>query len=122
MSAPAGPTIKTFWKQGLFLSAVAVIAAYSVKQNVTIRRKAQYVKEASSYDSLMQERVRERSGDTISTVKPGFPLQKEGESDYQRKSEYEGAGLSYRSRRTGDNFTWSHFFTDYSKDDKKKNE
>lgn len=92
-------------------------SAYFVKQNVTIRRKNQYVKEASSYDSLMQERVRERSGESISTVKPGFPLD-DGVERYQRKSEYEGAGMSYRSRRGGDKFTWAHFFTDYSKEGK----
>lgn len=113
------PNIKQFWKQGLFLSVLAITAAYFVKSNVTIRRKKQYVKEASSYDSLMQERVRERSGDSISTVKPGFPLE-DGVERYQRKSEYEGAGLSYRSRRTGDKFTLSHFFTDYSKEDSNK--
>jgi hypothetical protein len=92
-------------------------SAYFVKQNVTIRRKTQYVKEASSYDSLMQDRVRERSGDSISTVKPGFPLD-DGVERFQRKSEYEGAGMSYRSRRSGDKFTWSHFFTDYTNEDK----
>lgn len=119
MSSPA-PSIKQFWRQALFLSAVAITSAYFVKQNVTIRRQTQYVKEASSYDSLMQDRVRERSGESISTVKPGFPLE-DGVERYQRKSEYEGAGLSYRSRRTGDKFTWAHFFTDYkSEDDKKK--
>lgn len=115
----AQPNIKQFWKQGIFLSVLAITAAYFVKSNVTIRRKKQYVKEASSYDSLMQERVRERSGDSIATVKPGFPLD-DGVERYQRKSEYEGAGLSYRSRRTGDKFTLSHFFTDYSKEDSNK--
>jgi hypothetical protein len=116
-SAP--PSIKAFWKQGLFLSAVAVVSAYFVKQNVTIRRRKQYIKEASSYDSLMQERVKERSGESISTVKPGFPLD-DGVERYQRKSEYEGAGLSYRSRRTGDKFTMAHFFTDYSNENSDK--
>lgn len=122
MSASAPPpNIKKFWKQGLFLSVVAITSAYFVKQNVTIRRRKQYVKEASSYDSLMQERVRERSGESISTVRPGFPLD-DGIERYQRKSEYEGAGNSFRSRRSGDKFTIAHFFTDYSKesrDDKK---
>lgn len=113
------PSIKSFWKQAVFLCAVAMTSAYFVKQNVTIRRKKQFVKEASSYDSLMQERIRERSGESISTVKPGFPLD-DGVERFQRKSEYEGAGLSYRSRRTGDKFTWSHFFTDYSNDDNEK--
>ncbi|KAG0676031.1 hypothetical protein C6P40_001333 [Pichia californica] len=120
MSA-ASPNIKQFWKQGIFLSVVAIIAAYSVKSNVTIRRRAQYVKESSSYDSLMQERVRERSGESISTVKPGFPLD-DGVERFQRKSEYEGAGVSVRSRRTGDKFTMSHFFTDYSKENENKDE
>lgn len=118
-SKAAFPSIKQFWKQALFISVVAVTSAYFVKSNVTIRRKKQYIKEASSYDSLMQERVRERSGDSISTVKPGFPLD-DGVERYQRKSEYEGAGLSYRSRRTGDKFTISHFFTAYSREDNNK--
>ncbi|TID28126.1 hypothetical protein CANINC_002663 [Pichia inconspicua] len=109
------PPLKKFWKQATFLCAIAVLAAYSVKQNVTIRRRQQFVKEASSYDSLMQDRVRERSGDSISTVKPGFPID-DGIERYKRKSEYEGAGVSVRSRRTGDKFTWSHFFTDYTKE------
>lgn len=111
----AVPALKKFWKQTAFLGFIAIVAAYSVKQNVTIRRKKQFVKEASSYDSLMQERVRERSGDSISTVKPGFPID-DGIERYQRKSEYEGAGMSFRSRRTGDKFTWSHFFTDYTQE------
>lgn len=111
----SAPPLMKFWKQTAFLFVVAIGAAYSVKQNVTIRRRKQYVKEASSYDSLMQERVRDRSGDSISTVKPGFPID-DGIERYQRKSEYEGAGVSVRSRRTGDKFTWSHFFTDYTKE------
>lgn len=115
----AFPSIKQVWKQAVFLCAVAMTSAYFVKQNVTIRRRKQFVKEASSYDSLMQDRVRERSGESISTVKPGFPLE-DGVDRYERKSEYEGAGLSYRSRRTGDKFTISHFFTDYSKEDPSK--
>lgn len=115
----AAPNIMKFWKQALFLSAVAMTSAYFVKANVTIRRRKQYVKEASSYDTLMQDRIRERSGESISTVKPGFPLD-DGVERYQRKSEYEGAGLSYRSRRTGDKFTMAHFFTDYSKEDNNK--
>lgn len=113
------PSIAKFWKQSVFLCVVAMTSAYFVKQNVTIRRKKQFIKEASSYDSLMQDRVRERSGDSISTVKPGFPLE-DGVERYQRKSEYEGAGLSHRSRRTGDKFTISHFFTDYSNEQNNK--
>lgn len=103
------PTIKTFWKQGTFCLILAVVSAYAVKSNVTIRRRQQFAKEASSYDSLMQERVKERSGESISTVKPGFPLD-DGVERYQRKSEYEGAGSSYMSRRHGDKFNWGHFF------------
>lgn len=57
----------------------------------------------------MQERVKERSGESISTVRPGFPLE-DGVERYQRKSEYEGSGMSYMSRRHGDKFTMWHFF------------
>ncbi|QPG75222.1 hypothetical protein FOA43_002572 [Brettanomyces nanus] len=64
-------------------------------------RKQQFAKDASSYDSLMQQRV--RSGDSISTIRPGFPKE-DGIERYTRKSEYEGAGSSYMSRRHGDKF------------------
>lgn len=37
--------------------------------------------------------------DNVARIKPGFP---EGPSSVQRKSEYEGAGSSYMSRKSGD--------------------
>lgn len=111
----AFPAVKTFWKQSLCFATLAIVSAYAVKQNVTIRRRAQFAQEASAYDSLMQERVKERSGQSIATVKPGFPLD-DGVERYQRKSEYEGAGSSYMSRRHGDKFNWGHFLGWNNKD------
>ena len=35
----------------------------------------------------------------IAAIKPGFPMQQE---QRPRKSEFEGAGLSYRTRKSGD--------------------
>lgn len=102
------PPIKQFWKQALFMTSLAGFAGYYAKTKVTIRRKAQYAKDASSYDSLMQSRV--RSGQTISTIRPGFPLE-DGTHHYERKSQYEGAGSSYMSRRHGDKFgLWERWF------------
>lgn len=103
------PSIRSVWKQAAFCLTLAVVSAYAVKSNVTIRRRQQFAKEASSYDTLMQERVKDRSGESIATVKPGFPLD-DGVQRYQRKSEYEGAGSSVMSRRQGDKFNWGHFW------------
>ncbi|VEU20727.1 DEKNAAC101526 [Brettanomyces naardenensis] len=95
------PSVKSFWKTAVFLTAIAGFTAYYAKNKVTIRRRAQYAKDASSYDSMMQQRV--RSGDSISTIRPGFPKE-DGVEKFKRKSEYEGAGSSYMSRRHGDKF------------------
>lgn len=40
--------------------------------------------------------------DNIAKIKPGFA---ESTGEYKRKSEYEGAGNSYSSRKGGDKFS-----------------
>ncbi|KAF6007066.1 hypothetical protein HII13_004743 [Brettanomyces bruxellensis] len=103
------PPIRQFWKQIAFVSSVAIFAAYYAKNKVTIRRKQQFIKDSSSYDSLMRKRV--RSGNSIATIKPGFPKEMDDE-EYKRKSEFEGSGNSYMSRKHGDKFNmfdnWIH--------------
>ncbi|OWB50694.1 hypothetical protein B5S27_g2246 [[Candida] boidinii] len=90
------PSLKNFWKQSLLLLALAIGTAYTVKSNVTIRRKQQYIKERSSYDPTQQKPV---------DPETGLPIEND---KYQRKSEYEGAGSSYMSRVKGDKFNyWS---------------
>lgn len=49
--------------------------------------------------------------DNLAHVKPGFPLPKseQGDGETQRKSEFEGPGMSVLSRRSGDKlgvFNW----------------
>ncbi|ODV84910.1 hypothetical protein CANARDRAFT_8046 [[Candida] arabinofermentans NRRL YB-2248] len=95
------PSIKQFWKQAIFLSGLAIGTAIFVKSKVSIRRKTQYIQETSSYDSTQKKQ--------IADVKPGFPTQaldENGETIYKRKSEYEGAGSSYMSRKHGDKFNY----------------
>lgn len=102
------PSLKQVWKQVALLGGLAIFATVYARNKVTIRRKQQYAHDASSYDSLSRQRV--RSGNTISTIKPGFP-EEDGTEKYQRKSEYEGAGSSYMSRRHGDRFNlWDRFW------------
>ncbi|KAH3671288.1 hypothetical protein OGAPHI_000511 [Ogataea philodendri] len=93
-SAPTLPSLKQFWKQTLFLATLAVGTAVFVKSKVTIRRKQQYIKETSSFDSKQKKQ--------IADVKPGFPEQSSDQELYKRKSEFEGAGSSYMSRKQGD--------------------
>ncbi|OWB56428.1 hypothetical protein B5S28_g2329 [[Candida] boidinii] len=88
------PSLKKFWKQSFFLLALAIGTAYSVKSNVTIRRKQQYIKERSSYDPTQQKPI---------DPETGLPIEND---KYKRKSEYEGAGSSYMSRVKGDKFNW----------------
>ncbi|KAG7691584.1 hypothetical protein KL930_005214 [Ogataea haglerorum] len=92
------PSLKQFWKQTLFLSVLAIGTAAFVKSKVTIRRKKQYIKETSSFDSTQKKQ--------IADVKPGFPERNPNEEKYKRKSEFEGAGNSYMSRKHGDKLAW----------------
>ncbi|CDK29403.1 unnamed protein product [Kuraishia capsulata CBS 1993] len=87
------PSLKAFWKQTLFLSCLAIGTAYFVKSKVHLRRRQQYVEE--SKEELPVE------------TRPGFPTTQGAASS--RKSEYEGSGSSYMSRKSGDKFSWGIF-------------
>ncbi|GME97250.1 unnamed protein product [Ambrosiozyma monospora] len=129
LSVGSLPSIKQFWGQAVFLAVLGITTAYFVKSNVTIRRRQQYIQEASNFDTLQQERTKAQAekliGDSndsdearaayerkygIRGVQPGFPIKDENSPVYERKSEFEGAGNAYLSRKSGDKFGFWNIF------------
>lgn len=91
----------------LKITFVGLSILLAVKLFVNNRKSRQFkpdhMKENNGGDSISENSVavEDHYGDT-SRIRPGFPLEA---STAQRKSEYEGAGNSYSSRRSGDKFS-----------------
>ncbi|SJM84388.1 uncharacterized protein ZBIST_1623 [Zygosaccharomyces bailii] len=82
------------------LLAVAIASVVVVKSTVRNKKEARYSTSATANSSA------ENSGgyyDNIAQVRPGFPLPQNQNSEHQeRKSVYEGPGMSRASRKKGD--------------------
>ncbi|ODV95818.1 hypothetical protein PACTADRAFT_49265 [Pachysolen tannophilus NRRL Y-2460] len=96
------PTSKSFWRQAAFLTSIALFTAYFVKSKIHLRRQQQFrpdeLESSSYYSDGSSNKNQERQD--ISKIRPGFPTSEN--SEYMRKSQYEGSGNSYISRRSGD--------------------
>ncbi|KAH3674904.1 hypothetical protein WICMUC_002977 [Wickerhamomyces mucosus] len=77
--------LNNFW----LVSSIAIGSIYVVKTIINRRRDQEYQTEL--YDDIPKQKIR-----------PGF---KESSGEYQRKSEFEGAGNAYSSRVKGDRFS-----------------
>ncbi|ODQ78266.1 hypothetical protein BABINDRAFT_162920 [Babjeviella inositovora NRRL Y-12698] len=83
------------------------------KSVVKDRRVANYKPQQLRLDENGEEAQTEPAFDS-SKVKPGFPLPSD---QYDRKSAYEGSGISYMSRKRGDRLTNSWFGKTYEDKD-----
>lgn len=87
-----------FSRNAACLTVVAVASVIVVKSNVRNKKEANYAPPArvtSNSDKLSD------NFHNIAEVRPGFPLKEEGEQR-ERKSIYEGPGLSRETRKKGD--------------------
>lgn len=80
------------------LTVVAIASVIAVKSNVRNKKEANYAPpaRATSNQSKLNDHY-----DNIAEVRPGFPMKEEGERR-ERKSIYEGPGLSRETRKKGD--------------------
>lgn len=69
-----------------------------VKSQVKNKKEAKYVPPARATSNQWKS---DDHYDNIAEVRPGFPIKGEGERR-ERKSAYEGPGISRESRRKGD--------------------
>lgn len=83
-------------KNILYLTAAGAFSVILVKTIIRSQRDAKFIPLAKDQGA--------EGGDyysNVANVKPGFPLPADAASS-DRKSEFEGSGLSYRSRKSGD--------------------
>ncbi|ODQ62298.1 hypothetical protein WICANDRAFT_76477 [Wickerhamomyces anomalus NRRL Y-366-8] len=92
-SAPFKQFLNNFW----FVSSLAIGAIYVTKTIIENKREKSFHPEHfDNGDNKVSVQ------DNIAKIKPGFA---ESTGEYKRKSEYEGAGNSYSSRKGGDKFS-----------------
>lgn len=98
---PSTPLYSTS-KNIIYVSIGAVASVLVVKTVVRSRREAKYspsVMASSGEDSTRSDQYY----DNLAQVKPGFPLPKQQQAEpTERKSEFEGPGMSVLSRKRGD--------------------
>ncbi|AET39656.1 Coi1p Ecym_4631 [Eremothecium cymbalariae DBVPG len=85
----------------LYLSGAAILSVVVTKTVIRQRRDNNFRPHARDTD----EDAGKEEGDyysNLAKVKPGFPLEQGKSNERSRKSEFEGAGLSYKSRKGGD--------------------
>lgn len=81
------------------LFAVAVASVVVVKSNVRNKKEARYSPPAVANSAANGREYY----DNIAQVRPGFPLpQHQKQEQHERKSVYEGTGMSRESRKKGD--------------------
>lgn len=86
-------------KNVIYLSLTAIAGVIVAKTMIKERRISQF----SPHMRGLPQEDSSTYYDNFAQVKPGFPLPQTGESaGYERKSEFEGSGLSYMSRKRGD--------------------
>lgn len=96
-------------KNIIYVSIGAVASVLVVKGVVKARREAKYSSTGMASSDISKQSA--AYYDNLAHVKPGFPLpnNEQGEDERQRKSEFEGPGMSVLSRRSGDRlglFNW----------------
>lgn len=89
-------------KNIIYVSIGAVASVLVVKGVVRSRREAQYTPSAMAKHD--EEKTKTNGYyDNLAQVKPGFPLPSHKQEDVaERKSEFEGPGMSVLSRKRGD--------------------
>ncbi|CCH43050.1 putative secreted protein [Wickerhamomyces ciferrii] len=99
-SAPFQAFLQNFW----FISSLAIGSIYATKSWIEYNREKQFIPEHFTNDENNENDINSGKSvqDNIAKIKPGFA---ESTGEYKRKSEFEGAGNSYSSRRGGDRFS-----------------
>lgn len=85
-------------KNAIYLSVFGILSVVLVKSIIRERRDAKFNPHARDAPA---NRSDVDYYENLAQVKPGFPLPSDASSQ-ERKSEFEGAGLSYLSRKRGD--------------------
>ncbi|SCU95039.1 LAME_0F10440g1_1 [Lachancea meyersii CBS 8951] len=94
MSSAVNP-FKNIGRNTLYLVGGLIVSVFVTKKLVNSNKQIQF-------DRMQAEEItKENYYKNLANIKPGFPLPAEDSSDV-RKSEFEGRGLSYLSRKGGD--------------------
>ncbi|CAB4253741.1 similar to Saccharomyces cerevisiae YDR381C-A Protein of unknown function, localized to the mitochondrial outer membrane [Maudiozyma barnettii] len=104
---------KNVGKNILFISTIGLSSIFIAKSIIRRRRQEQFNPTAKANEELYQNEKLHKETDyyaNLAKVRPGFPLPQddvdaitgERKERYERKSQYEGSGMSVSSRKHGD--------------------